>query len=166
MKFFNSRILPEIAGILCVPRDLCCKTTAKRTNRSAAEPQTNFFSATLCVVSTQILFLRRFSLRPSAYLRSLCGNAYFTAESQRYAEERREEICLRLCFAAYLSALCESNQKRAPSSIGFDPESRQWRQVQQNNGGFGFQIADHILLASPKFFSIGVQNDFVAAIAR
>jgi hypothetical protein len=31
-------------------------------------------------------------LRSSAYLSALCGNAYFTAESQRYAEERRENL--------------------------------------------------------------------------
>jgi hypothetical protein len=61
-------------------------------------------SAILCVASTHILlffFLRRFSLRPSAYLGGLCGNAYFTAErAQMRRVTQRRKLWLRLCCAA------------------------------------------------------------------
>jgi hypothetical protein len=58
-----------------------------------------FFSAFLCVASTQILlFLRRFSLRPSAYLSALGGEIRLPQRLPRYAEGRREEkVWLRLC---------------------------------------------------------------------
>jgi hypothetical protein len=51
-----------------------------------------------------------FSLRPSAYLGGLggfCGNGYLTAERAEIRREpQRRNGWLRLCWAAYLSALC------------------------------------------------------------
>jgi hypothetical protein len=63
----------------------------------------------LCVASTQILlFLRRFSLRPSAYLGGLCVNDYFTAEraETRRGPRRRKTLTATLlrCVNSYFTA--------------------------------------------------------------